>query len=87
MADPEQVRADIAKVVALAWSDASYKSKLMSDPAAALAEAGVDVPAGLTVKVVENTPDVFHLVIPEAPEQELTDEDLEKVSGGLFPYF
>ena len=79
----EQRRADYAKVVARAWSDESFKAKLLSDPHAALAEAGVEVPAGATVKVVENTKDRLHLVLPPAPEAELSDEDLKKVAGGF----
>lgn len=82
----QQVNADIAKVVARAWSDADFKARLLDDPASALSEAGVTVPAHVSVKVFENTSDTFHIVLPEAPENELSDEDLEKVSGGLFPY-
>ena len=78
----EQRRADYAKVVARAWNDEAFKAKLMSDPHAALAEHGVEVPAGTTVKVVENTKDTLHLVLPPAPEGALSEEDLEKVAGG-----
>jgi Nitrile hydratase, alpha chain len=60
-----------SKVVAKAWSDPAFKSKLMADPKAALSDAGVKVPADLTIKVVENTSKVFHLVIPEPPAVEL----------------
>ena len=82
----QQFRADYAKVVAKAWSDEAFKARLLADPYAALNEAGVEVPAGVTakVKVVENTSDTVHLVLPPPPpEGELTDEDLDKVAGGL----
>ena len=36
----------------------------------------------MTAKVVENTGDTFHLVLPQAPEGELSEADLQKVSGG-----
>lgn len=83
----EQVEADVAKVVARAWSDAEFRANLLANPAAALSDAGVTVPAGVSVKVLENSADTYHLVIPRAPENELSDDDLEKVSGGLIPYF
>ena len=57
----------------------------MSDPHAALAEVGVEVPAGNTVKVMENTADTHHLVLPASPPAagELSSEELEKVAGGI----
>ncbi len=72
------------KVIARAWSDPAYKVKLLGDPHAALAEAGVEVPAGVTVKVVENTADTHHLVLPVAPAnaKELSDDEVEKLAGG-----
>jgi hypothetical protein len=78
----EAWRMSYGKAVARAWSDADYKARLLADSAGALGEAGVDVPAGVTVKVVENTGDTLHLVLPARPEGELTDEELEQASGG-----
>jgi len=76
-----------AKAVARAWTDADYKARLINDPHAALAETGVEVPAGITVKVVENTTDTQHLVLPVAPPEagEVSMEELEKVAGGKKP--
>ena len=76
----------IANAIARAWNDAGYKAKLLSDPHAALAEAGVEVPAGTTVKVVENSADTQHVVLPVAPgnADELSTEELAKVAGGLY---
>lgn len=74
----------IAKAIARAWSDAGYKAKLLSDPHAALTEAGVDVPSGTTVQVVEDSADTRHIVLPLAPKQagEMSIGELEKVAGG-----
>ena len=58
---------DINKVIAKAWTDDEYKAKLLDDPHAALADAGIDVPEGVTVLVMENTADTVHLVVPPAP--------------------
>jgi hypothetical protein len=43
---------------------------------------GIDVPAGMTVTVVENTDKQFHLVLPPVPTDELSDEALDGVAGG-----
>ena len=78
---------NVSLAIARAWTDGAYKARLVSDPHAALAEAGVEVPVGLTVKVVENTADTQHLVLPVAPgnASELSIEELEKVAGGVTP--
>jgi hypothetical protein len=56
----------------------------LSDPHVALGEAGIKVPAGKTVKVVENTQDTVHLVLPPPlAEGELTNEALDEVAGGV----
>jgi nitrile hydratase len=52
-----------AKVVALAWSDPSYKARLLADGTVAIAELGFDGPQGELMVVVENTPDVHNLVV------------------------
>jgi len=76
----------IAKAIARAWTDADYRAKLLSDTHAALAESGVAVPAGTTVKVMENTAETQHLVVPVAPDDagEISMNELEKVAGGRF---
>ncbi len=74
----------ISKAIARAWRDSAYKAKLLSDPHAALAEAGVEVPEGTNIKVVENSSDTHHLVLPTAPANvgELSGEALEKAAAG-----
>jgi hypothetical protein len=39
------------------------------------------VPAGVTVKVVENTVIQVHVVLPPKPTLKLSDEALDKVAG------
>jgi hypothetical protein len=71
------------KVIATAWSDDDYKARLVADPAAVLSEAGVDLEEGVSIKVVEDTADVRHFVLPAAPaEGELSEDALEQVAGG-----
>ena len=71
-----------AKVIAQAWSDEAFKQRLKDDPHAALAEHGIDVPPGQRITVVENTADAVHLVLPAAPDGEISEEELANVSGG-----
>jgi hypothetical protein len=74
------------KMVARAWRDPAFKAKLLADPHAALKDAGIPVPAGVTVKVVENTDTHFHLVLPPKPAHELSDEALDRVAAGAIEY-
>ncbi len=56
--------ADGARVVAKAWTDTQYKTKLLSDPEAALAELGYELPDPTPkLGVVENSDEVHHLVV------------------------
>jgi nitrile hydratase len=52
-----------AKVVARAWTDSTYKERLLADGTAAVAELGFEGPEGELMVVVENTPDVHNLVV------------------------
>lgn len=58
----------MAKVVAKAWSSESFKEKLISEPKAVLEENGINIPAGLEIKVVEQTKELVYIVIPFKPE-------------------
>jgi len=80
--DQEEQGKKMGQLIAKCWGDEDFKQKLLANPAATLKAEGVEVPEGVTIKAVENTDKVFHLVIPAAPTGELTDEDLDVVSGG-----
>ena len=72
------------KLVARVWSDPAFKAQLLTDPTATLVAAGVPVPPGMAVRVVENTHDVRHFVLPARPADAdfLSEKDLEKVAAG-----
>ena len=70
------------KIIAKAWRDPAFKAELIANPAAALKDEGIDVPAGMAVTVLENTDKQFHLVLPPKPTGELSDEALDAVAGG-----
>ena len=81
---PDEQRAAYGKVIAQAWSDDTYKSKLLADPATTLSEAGIHVPEDVTVKVTEQQAGEMHLMLPPKPaEGEINDEMLQSVAGGF----
>jgi hypothetical protein len=69
-----------ADVFARTMTDPEFKAQFIADPAGVLSAAGVEVPEGLTIKVVENSSSTFHVVLPD-PEA-MTDELLAAASGG-----
>lgn len=52
-----------ARVVARAWVDPEYKTRLLADATAAIAELGYEGGQGAHMVVVENTPDRHNLVV------------------------
>jgi hypothetical protein len=78
----DEINKKIGEILAKSWKDEGYKQKLLADANALLKEEGIPVPAGITVKVVENTASVRHYVLPDAPKEELTDAELDAAAGG-----
>ena len=66
--------------------DPVHTARIKADPRTALAEMGVEVPAGMTVVVVENTWSLTHLVLPPQPDADaLDDATLERLATGELP--
>lgn len=85
MADQQQSR--YAEIVARAWSDPAFKERLLANPQAVLAQAGIRPPAGAQFRIVEDTDAVINLVLPCRPAgPEMSDQELEAIAGGRFPY-
>ena len=64
------------RLVSEAWSDEDLKQRLIADPANVLQEHGIEVPEGIELKVMEDTDEVRHLVLPASPSDGLSDEEL-----------
>src|SRR5688572_24459604 len=79
--NPEEQGDKFSQLLAKCWADEGFKQKLLADPAATLKAEGAELPAGLSIKALENTDRVFHLVIPAKPT-ELSDEQLDTVAAG-----
>ncbi len=52
-----------AKLIARAWVDPAFKTRLVEDPHGTLAEMGIDVGTLAELNVVENTPDTHNVVV------------------------
>ncbi|HEV2438727.1 MAG TPA: NHLP leader peptide family RiPP precursor [bacterium] len=81
--DPRQAEwvKKMAQLVAKAWSDPGFKKQLLSNPKQVLAANGIDVPAGMDVRLVENSETVMHVVLPAKPAGDLSVEQLHQVAA------
>lgn len=77
----EQQQRTWAKIVAQAWADADFKARLMANPRAVLQEAGVEVPAGMELRVVENAANTVHFVLPPPPAPSSPEDHEERTSA------
>lgn len=58
------------QIIQKAWEDPEFKARLLADPSKALqASFGIELPAGINLKVVEETPSDYYLVIPPNPAE------------------
>ena len=79
----EEQAKKMQQIVAKAWSDEGFKQQLLANPRATLQGAGIELPPGVELKVVENTSSVRYFVLPmKLSCDELSDDDLDRVSGG-----
>lgn len=77
--------ADFAAVVERAWADGAYKARLLEDSTAVLREAGIRIPDGITVKVVENTENLVHVIMPPRPPEQAAEESDGNCCGSCMP--
>ncbi len=63
--------------------DASVRNRIDSgDTSEILGDFGVRMPPGIQVRLVPNTPETFHVVLPPDPNIGLSDESLDTLSAG-----
>jgi len=72
MSQSETERATIAEAIVRAWRDEAYRERLIDDAGAVLEDAGLTLPAGCRVTVLEDTGSVWHVSVPS----------LEDLAGG-----
>lgn len=69
------------QLLARCRTDSTFQARLQADPRRTLAEAGIALPEGVEVRVLQSTPQRLVLPLP-GPLRELSDADLEAVAGG-----
>ena len=75
------------RLIERSLQDESFRQRLLADPRAAIEqELGSRLPESIEVRVVEESADTIYLVLPsrsaDAQGSELSDQELEDVSGG-----
>lgn len=77
------IESALKSVLKKSASDAAFRAKAINDPAAALKEAGVELPAGQKIKFVEKLDEIVIALPPLAEaDSTLSDETLEQAAGG-----
>ena len=81
LADPQNQQ-KWAQLVTRAWADESLKQRLLNDPAPLLQEYGIDTPAGVELRVVQDDGIIACMIQPRMLAGELTPSQLSDVVGG-----
>jgi hypothetical protein len=85
-------RAEVERrLVERSLQDDAFRQRLLADPKAAVEEElGIQLPAEVQIRVVEETADTIYLALPSASPAgeggELSDQELEAVAGGTGAY-
>ncbi len=61
-------RGPFGKLMGQAVGDPALRQRLVKSPMQVLAEAGVKLPSGVTVEILENSEKTIHLVLPPLVE-------------------
>ena len=87
MSEPQISRRDLeALIVQRAWKDDAFRTEFLDDPKATIEKySGQKIPDQFKVIALAEDDKTIHFVIPAKPANtdQLSDEDLEKVAGGL----
>jgi len=70
MEDNVQLRRGLARLIVSSWRSDHYKHQAVVDPAGTLAAQGVDVPAGVTIHIVEDSEKTRHVILGDKPLDE-----------------
>jgi hypothetical protein len=73
-----------ANIIALAKEDPEFRKKLLADPQKTIQErVKFKLPDDFKILVHQDAPNVFNIVLPDYSSEELSEEQLSAVTGGL----
>jgi len=75
------------QLIEKAMKDPDFRKRLIENPKAVIKEeTGIDLPASINLKILEEDPQTVYLVLPHLnardDEAEITNNELEKIVGG-----
>lgn len=72
-----------ARLLQRAARDPEFRRQLLADPRSAIeTELGYRLPESVEIRAVEETPNLVYLVLPAQDTDELSEVQLEALSGG-----
>lgn len=81
-----QLQSKWQKVIAKAMVDQIFRLRLMKNPREALKDHGIELPANINLKVLEETADTKYLVLPREGAGKLSEEDLKHIASGILTF-
>jgi hypothetical protein len=84
----EEIEKAFVDVKKKAVMDKTFRQKLLANPHAAIKQVtNKDVPVAVKIKIIESDP-AYHMtfVLPQMASADLSDDELEKVAGGLLDF-
>jgi hypothetical protein len=83
ISDGVRIPTDVLRVINKCWHDKEFKRRLVADPAKILEAEGIFLPEGVAVRVIADTENVMHLVLPaDATGHPASADDSIKTSDG-----
>lgn len=80
--EKEQLQKKWEKIIAKAMSDQVFRLRLMKNPREALKDHGIELPANVNLKVLEEKADTRYLIIPRENAGAISEEDLKNIAAG-----
>lgn len=81
----ERSRVIYAEVIARCWQDSQYRLNFLTHPNQVLTEAGMSIPEGVKVEVLQNTDTVKHAILPHGVEYSEYQDALNQSLQALLP--
>ncbi len=82
MEDPAKTVKNWSTLIRKIWDNPALKDQLLADPHKFLKENGFNTTDTQAIEIHENSPKTLHLIIPEKPKRELSDEILSHIVAG-----